>query len=84
MRLAASTPTLYLRHDGLTREDRRDLERYLALLRQYYEIPADQPVFPKAKQARPAEHRTVKQPRREATRNRADHPWRASLGGRQQ
>src|SRR5262249_3294320 len=63
---------VYLRSDAdLSSDEMRDLEHYLDMLRLYYGIPADQPVFPPIPQASTRRAR----PSRTAI-NRPDHPWR--------
>jgi hypothetical protein len=68
---------IYLRGTGkeMSPADVRDLETLMDMLRSYYDIPADQPVFPK----RPRSLTDVKRakPSKTAT-NRADHPWRGA------
>jgi hypothetical protein len=55
-------------------EAMRELEAYLAQLRAYYDIPDDQPVFPK----RPRRSGRRAKPSRKA-KNRLNHPWRGAL-----
>ncbi|MGZ6609006.1 MAG: hypothetical protein ACXVFI_18290 [Solirubrobacteraceae bacterium] len=63
----------------------RDLEDYFTQLRNYYDIPEDQPVFPERnRKSLSNEVRDVcdipNPRRRRATgRNRDDHPWRNTL-----
>lgn len=72
---------VYLRpgQPELPPEAMRDLEQYLELLRAYYGIPADQPVFPPRKQRAHSEKaaRTGSQPS-DGAKNPAEHPWRAA------
>lgn len=58
----------------------RDLEQYLDMLRSYYGIPADQPVFPpRPKPARRAGAAASAPGRPSKTaKNAATHPWRAA------
>ncbi len=83
-RLAASAGVMYFRDPQLSAKDRRDLETYYAMLRGYFDIPEDQPVFPELGEIDNAERPALEQrrPSRHA-RNRADHPWRASVGRKQ-
>ena len=65
----------------LDADDQRDLESYFEHLRAYYEIPADQPVFP-ARRPTAAERSTPArraEPDRATALNRGDHPWRNTL-----
>lgn len=58
----------------------RDLEQYLEMLRSYYGIPADQPVFPprpKAIQLETASAKPLGRPSK-AAKNAPTHPWRAA------
>jgi hypothetical protein len=78
----AST-SLYLRSgEQLEADDLRDLESYFEVLRAYYGIPDDQPVFPARERhttrLSPSSTRPVKTTRATG-RNRDDHPWRNTL-----
>lgn len=55
-------------------KDRADLNSWFQALRDYYDIPSDQPVFP------PLPRATSPSPvaPSKASRNGADHPWRKS------
>lgn len=68
---------IYLRGSGkeMSPADVRDLETLMDMLRSYYDIPADQPVFPK--RPRSVTHVKRAKPSKTAT-NRADHPWRGA------
>jgi len=75
-RLPALAPYMRTKYD-MPPEAVRDLEKYFELLRNYYDIPEDQPVFP------PIEHEDSQQqsdtsPKKATGRNRGDHPWRTS------
>lgn len=73
--LPSFTPYLRSRYDDLPPEAVADLERYFELLRNYYDIPADQPVFPpKPREKNP---RPNAAPSKDAV-NSKDHPWRAA------
>ena len=77
--LPGFTPYLRTKYPELSPEDVRGLERYFDLLRSYYGIPKDQPVFPpkpKSKQDDPMKPRRSKPS--EGARNDASHPWRSS------
>lgn len=83
MNRAASRGALCLRDPELSPQDRADLEAYYAMLRSYFEVPANQPLFPETdtgtdQPVRPSRRRPCK-----PARNRADHPWRAKVGRRQ-
>ena len=58
----------------------RDLEQYLEMLRSYYGIPADRPVFPP--RPKTAQHTipAAKRPGRpsKSAKNPAGHPWRTA------
>ena len=74
--VAAGLPTLtpYLRSKyDLPPEAIADMEKYFALLRSFYVIPADQAVFPPAASTptKPARGRPSS-----TARNRPGHPWR--------
>ncbi len=71
--LPSFTPYLRSRYHDLPPEAVADLERYFDLLRNYYDIPADQPVFP----PKPREKKSTSRPSADAV-NAKDHPWRAS------
>jgi transcriptional regulator with XRE-family HTH domain len=74
-RLPAFSPYLRTKYD-LPPEAVTDLERYFDLLRAYYDIPADAPVFPERPKAEPG---TGEAPKPAADRrNPADHPWRST------
>ncbi len=71
---------LYLR-DGLSPRDHQDLEDYLSLLRRYFDVPDDEPVFPAPQPT--GRNRETSRTTRPAThggrnRNAAGHPWRAA------
>jgi hypothetical protein len=64
---------VYFRHDRLSPQDQRDLDEYCDMLRNYYGIPEDEPVFPKAKPQGPGAPAATSA----ATgSNPANHPWR--------
>ena len=69
--------SVYLRSNGpeLSASDVRDLETLMQMLRSYYEIPDDQPVFPKRTKPKASEKRA--QPSSTA-KNPSDHPWRGA------
>ncbi len=69
----------YARGEQLSDQDQRDLESYFRALRHYYAIPASRPVFPTPQRRADRPKRPVRRSRQ--ARNRANHPWRASLGG---
>ena len=56
-RLPSFTPYLRAKYE-LPPEAVADLERYFELLRAYYDIPKDQPVFPPKKASKPKSERT--------------------------
>jgi hypothetical protein len=68
----------YWRGERLDAADLRDLESFHELLRDYYDIPTNEPVFPAAKQPQ-----SERQPRtntaRATGRNSSAHPWRNTL-----
>ena len=66
------------RHDRLSPEDRSDLDCYAEHLRNYYDIPPDQPVFPPRRRASRRPQQPGSKPKAEGT-NSADHPWRGTL-----
>lgn len=73
---------IYLRpgQRDLPPEAIRDLEQYLEMLRSYYGIPADQPVFPprpKAVQRKTQAAKPLGRPSK-AAKNASTHPWRAA------
>lgn len=75
MKPAATASHIYLRNQKpLSGEDLRQLEDFMAHLRNFYGIPADESVFPK----RPRQEGRAKQPSTPSKNaiNPADHPWR--------
>lgn len=52
-----------------------DLERYYKQLRDYYDIPDDQPVFPPKPRSKSPQRKAAPDPN---AQNRPDHPWRAA------
>lgn len=58
-------------------EEAAELERYYKQLRDYYGIPAGQPVFPPKPRTKAPTPKASPDP---TARNRVDHPWRASIG----
>ncbi len=80
MNAAAPARALYLRGADLelSPQDRRDLEAFYDHLRTYYGIPSGEPVFPEGDIVNPpAQIKPAPQP--SGSRNRANHPWRASV-----
>lgn len=73
--LPTFTPYLRTKYPDLPPEAVRDLEQYYDMLRKYYDIPADQPVFPPRKVSRADRKRAKPSPR---ARNELDHPWRGA------
>lgn len=71
---------LYLRpgQRELPPEAIRDLEQYLDMLRSYYGIPADQPVFPPRPRSLQPKASPAKARPSKTAKNPANHPWRAA------
>lgn len=66
------------RQDKLSPDDLADLDSYAEHLRNYYDIPPDQPVFPPRRRTPRRPQQQGSKPKAEGT-NSADHPWRGTL-----
>lgn len=73
--LPSFAPYLRSKYTELPPEAVRDLERYYEMLRAYYGIPEDQPVFPPKPRSKSGERRA--KPSTDA-KNQLDHPWRGA------
>ena len=74
--LPTLSPYLRTKYPGLPPEAVADLQKWFELQRAYYDIPADQPVYPPLSKDKTT---SSKRSKPSATgRNRADHPWRAA------
>jgi transcriptional regulator with XRE-family HTH domain len=73
--LPALTPYLRAKFD-LPPEAVADMERYFALLRNYFGVPEDQPVFPPEQHDRSGPGTSTQVPS-EGAKNSAAHPWRS-------
>lgn len=73
--LPSLTPYLRSRYPELPPEAVADLEKLFAMLRSYYDIPEDQPVFPKRPRSVTASKRAKPS---SAAKNDAKHPWRGA------
>jgi transcriptional regulator with XRE-family HTH domain len=74
--LPSLAPYLRSKYTDLPPEAVRDLEQYFEMLRLYYDIPADQPVFPPKPRRKPTPQRRA-QPSKDA-KNDKNHPWRGA------
>jgi len=78
-----TTSLVYLRlGEQLSHEDMRDLNDYLEVLRTFYDIPTDQPVFPSTPRTARTTKPSARKPKsagRATGLNRDDHPWRNTL-----
>lgn len=72
--LPTLTPYLRSKYSTLPPEAVADMEKYFDMLRSYYGIPSDQPVFPKRPATKP-----VKRAKPSAdAKNDVKHPWRGA------
>ncbi len=69
--------TMYFREQQLPPYEAAELERYYKQLRDFYGIPEGQAVFPPKPRNQKPERTAAPDPN---ARNRADHPWRATIG----